>query len=223
MSRGVLLDLFCGAGGASVGYARAGFEVIGVDVNPQPHYPFEFVQADAMTFPLDGFDVIHASPPCQAYTTANARYKGQGGFADSHPSLLEDTCARLRGSGLRYVVENVEGASRHFAPTLRLTGRMFGLKVWRPRLFESNVLILAPEQGRPGGLVIGVYGDRPDGRYLNSRTKGTTRNRAAKGLAEAQEAMGMDWADWRGTKEAIPPAYTEFIGEQLMATIGQHA
>ena len=215
-----LLDLFCGAGGAAVGYARAGFKVTGVDIDPQPHYPFEFHQADAMTYPLDGFDVVHASPPCQAYTTANARYRGLGGTADSHPRLLEETCARLAASGAVYVVENVVGAARAFKPTLRLTGGMFGLRVWRPRLFESNVLILSEPSGKPRGQVIGVYGDRPDGRYLNSRTKGTMRSRAAASIEEASAAMGIDWMTWDELREAIPPAYTQFIGEQLLAHLG---
>lgn len=216
MARPRLLDLFCGAGGAAMGYHRAGFDVVGVDIAPQPNYPFEFHQDDAMTYPLNEYDVVHASPPCQAYTTANARYKGKGGKADSHPSFLEPTVVRLKEWGGFYVVENVEGAIRHFAPTLRLTGRMFGLKVWRPRVFESNVLIMAPQGGRPFGLIIGVYGDRHDGRYLNSRTKGTTRNRAASSLDEARDAMGIDWMEWRELCEAIPPAYTELIGSQLL-------
>src|SRR6476660_7498674 len=104
-----LLDLFCGAGGAAMGYHRAGFEVAGVDIKPQPHYPFEFHQADAMTYPLDGFDVIHASPPCQAFTQMSARWRGKGGKADSHEDLLTPILEKLASNRVPYIVENVVG------------------------------------------------------------------------------------------------------------------
>src|SRR6516162_8264231 len=112
MTRPRLLDLFCGAGGAAMGYHRAGFDVTGVDNRPQPRYPFTFHQADAMTFPLDGFDAIHASPPCQAFTQMSARWRGKGTKADEHPDLITPTLARLRPLEVPWVVENVQGAVR---------------------------------------------------------------------------------------------------------------
>jgi DNA (cytosine-5)-methyltransferase 1 len=204
--RPLLLDLFCGAGGAAMGYHRAGFDVVGVDIAPQPHYPFEFHQGDAMTWPLDGYDAIHASPPCQAYSTMGNRWRGDW------PDLLTATITRLRTHGAPFIVENVEGAARQMPDYFRLTGSMFGLGVHRPRLFVSNMLILTPGPTRAPVGCVGVYGTRPDGRRLNSRTP----IRAASSLLEAQDAMGMDWADWHGTKEAIPPAYTEYLGGQLI-------
>ena len=204
-----LLDLFCGAGGAAMGYHRAGFEVVGVDIAPQPHYPFEFHQGDARTWPLDGFDAIHASPPCQAYSTMGNRYR------IPHPELLQEVLTWFYGVTIPLIVENVPGAKRLMPGAIRLTGGMFGLRVHRPRLFLSNVPLQAPPPSPPPPDRIGVYGNAPDGRRLWGPPKAPTLV-AAKGLKEAQEAMGMDWADWYGTKEAIPPAYTEYIGKQLL-------
>ena len=222
MSKPVLLDRFCGAGGATKGYQRAGFYVVGVDIEPQPFYcGDEFIQADAMTFPLDGFDAHHSSPPCQFATQMSARWRGKGGKTDDHVNLLTPVLEQMAELDVPWVVENVVGARTYMQHTLTLHGGMFGLGVHRPRLFQSNVLLLAP---RAPACVwpIGVYGDRPDGRTTyryrnNGNMKGKSLVRAAKSLEEAQEAMGMDWADWHGTKEAIPPSYTEFIGRQLMA------
>jgi hypothetical protein len=217
-----LLDLFCGAGGATKGYQQAGFHVVGVDIREQPYYcGDEFVQADAVTFLLDGFDAIHASPPCQRFTQMSARWRGNGGVTDQHPDCLTPTLERLRARfWVPWVVENVVGARKLMRPTLMLHGGMFGLGVHRPRLFESNVLMLEPEAPRTREPV-GVYGERPNGRRLWTRQNGDMKGkrselRAAKSLAQAREVMGMDWADWPGTKEAIPPAYSEFIGRQLI-------
>jgi len=234
-----LLDLFCGAGGAAMGYSRAGFtEIVGVDLVEQPRYPFRFVRGDALQvlawmakadgkFPVDHpdgrrewlgpFDCVHASPPCQVFTSANARWRNKGTKADQHQDLLRPVAAQLRKQGHTYVIENVEGAVHAFQPNLRLVGHLFDLRVWRPRLFEINPdCVKQPYCGRPAGQIIGVYGDRPDGRLLNSRSSPKTGNRAAKGLAEGQHAMGMPWADWKGCTQAIPPAYTEYIGRQLL-------
>jgi DNA (cytosine-5)-methyltransferase 1 len=204
-----LLDLFCGAGGAAMGYHRAGFEVVGVDIKPQPNYPFEFIQADALTFPLDGFDAIHASPPCQLFSRAGHLRTAQGGKA-SAINLIPETRAALVASGLPYVIENVPGAP---LSGVTLCGSTFGLGVRRHRIFESDALILSlgpcrhREQGRPVG-VYHVMGDHvPQG--------GTT----ARDLDEGQRAMGIDWMTWRELRESIPPAYTEFIGRQLIARL----
>lgn len=208
-----LLDLFCGAGGATRGYQLAGFHVTGVDNQPQPRYVGDdFHQADALTFELDGYDAIHASPPCQAYSTQGNRARLPA------PDLLEAVIARLRAHGAPFIVENVAGASRLMPDAVKLSGGMFGLGVHRPRLFVSNVVLLAPSPVPPPVDGIGVYGRTHDGRRLGNRV---ARNpyRAPRTLLEAQTAMGMDWADWHGTKEAIPPAYTEYLGHQLMSYV----
>ena len=144
----------------------------------------------------------------------SARDKGKGGVADSHVDLLTPTLARLRQIPAPWVVENVMGARRIGGHALLLHGGMFGLRVHRPRLFWSNMLLMQPT-ARKSPEIVGVYGKRPDGRRLWGNCP-TSTLRAAKGLEDAQDAMGMDWADWHGTKEAIPPAYTTFIGEQLL-------
>ena len=234
--RPLLLDLFCCQGGAATGYHRAGFDIIGVDVEPQPLYPFEFHQADAMGvlrslseedpfYPswLRPVSAVHASPPCQFATTMSARWRVRGGtVADEHVNLLTPTLVILRRLGLPYVVENVMGAKRYMRPTLALHGGMFGLGVHRPRLFESSELILAPRAPMTDKPV-GVYGDRPQVNYstrLNGNMSGKRSEfRRARSVEEARELMGMPWADWHGCAEAIPPAYTEFIGAQLRAAI----
>jgi DNA (cytosine-5)-methyltransferase 1 len=224
MSRPLLLDLYCGAGGAARGYHDAGFDVIGVDIEPQPRYPYEFHKADALTFPLDGFDAVHASPPCQAFTQMSARWRGKGTKADTHADLLTPTRELFRRLDMPWVIENVQGAIHHMSPTLTLHGGMFGLGVHRPRLFESNVLMLAPKA--PACIQpIGVYGTKPDGRTTyryrtNGNLKGKSLIRAAKSIEEASEVMGIDWMTWQEIREAIPPAYTQLIGEQLLAAIG---
>ena len=136
VSRPRLLDLFCGAGGAAMGYHRAGFEVVGVDIKPQPHYPFEFHQADALTFPLDGFDAIHASPPCQFLLR---RHEGR----EAHGSAAHRPDARTPGAvDVPWVLENVHGAAEHMSAGLMLCGSMFGLAVERHRLFEFHGISL---------------------------------------------------------------------------------
>jgi DNA (cytosine-5)-methyltransferase 1 len=221
-----LLDLFCGAGVAAMGYSRAGFDVVGVDIKPQPNYPFTFVRGDALeatTWPWPhangyeraevAFDAIHASPPCQRYSTMGNRSRALKG--DTAPDLLLPTWELLRETGLPYVIENVAGAKALMPNAFVLSGGMFGLGVHRPRYFVSNYLFLTPPPVDPPKHGIGVYGRAPDGRRLfNRKSNGTYR--APRSLEEAQIAMGMDWADWHGTKEAIPPAYTEFIGVQLI-------
>ena len=202
-----LLDLFCKAGGAAMGYHWAGFEVIGVDIEPQPRYPFEFIQADALTFPLDGYQVIHASPPCQKWTRADKLREAQGSKQNAIDSL---TPTRERLQGRLYVIENVQGAP--LTTPLILCGSSFGLKVRRHRLFESPFLMLAPPcrhdaQGRPVGVYHRLRDSLPNG------------GQTARTLQEAQEAMGIDWMRWPELREAIPPAYTEYIGRQLMAVL----
>jgi DNA (cytosine-5)-methyltransferase 1 len=217
-----LLDLFCGAGGAGMGYHRAGFDVVGVDVKPQPHYPFHFVQADAVEYLTEcawSFDAIHASPPCQRFTSMAARWRKRDG--NPHHDWLTPTRAALASIKKPWVIENVGGARRAMSPSLVLHGGMFGLGVHRPRLFESNVLIPTPYGDRTVDPV-GVYGDHAQPNFPRrvwKRSDGSIL-RAASSVAEAQRVMGIDWmTEWRELCEAIPPAYTEWIGRHLIGAL----
>lgn len=224
-----LLDLFCGAGGCSVGYSRAGFDVVGVDIEPHPDYPFSLFVEDALEFLdnaspdyLSSFDVIHASPPCQARTTMSNRWRGQGGIADSHINLIPEVRDALEQWGGIYVIENVPGARRDLRHPITLHGGMFGLGVHRPRLFESNAPLMAYTASPPVNP-IGVYGKTHDGRRLFTRADGTEQ-RAAASLEEAQEAMGTPWmTDFRDIAESIPPAFTEYLGGQLLEQLERAA
>ncbi len=194
-----------------MGYHLAGFDkIIGVDNKPQPNYPFEFVLADAMTFPLDGFDLIHASPPCQRF--ARSRHLGKTrGYKRSEVDLLQPTLDRLTGFPL-YVVENVPDAP--IGESVVLCGSMFGLNVRRHRRFRCSFFFPVPlcnhkKQGRP----VGVYHRMKDSIPHGGRTANT--------LEEGQQAMGMDWAPWDELKEAVPPAYTEYIGKQILEQLSQ--
>jgi DNA (cytosine-5)-methyltransferase 1 len=208
VTRPRLLDLFCGAGGCSVGYHRAGFDVVGVDNRPQPHYPYEFVQADALEFPLDGFDAIHASPPCQAYSTATPNDRRHG-----HPDLYRQTRDRLRSIDVPWVIENVIGAP--YRSGFVLCGSMFGLQVRRHRNFETSFAVLAPACDHRGqGQPLGVYGH--GGGTKATRPGGGNRGVKAR-PREFADLMGMPWATPREIVQAIPPAYTQWIGEQLLA------
>ena len=211
MSRPLLLDLFCCEGGAATGYHRAGFDVLGVDIEPQPRYPFRFVQADAMTYPLDGFDAIHASPPCQDYSK-NLRHQASG-----YPQLIDPIRDRLIASGVPWVIENVEGAPLPVQDDLfgaygtELCGTMFGLRVWRHRLFETSFPIAAPRGCNHATRPLNPY--RQSSRVLMAGIVG--------GEWSTQEEpwraeMGVRWMSRDGAREAIPPAYTEYIGRQLI-------
>jgi DNA (cytosine-5)-methyltransferase 1 len=218
------LDLFCGAGGAAMGLHRAGFDVTGIDIKPQPRFPFQFIQADALRPPvrLADFDLVWASPPCQFATQMSARWRGKGGKADSHPNLIPNVRAMLSDRTLPWVIENVVGARRHMRPTFKLHGGQFGLGVHRPRLFESNFLVLA-SRARACQDPVGVYGPRADGRRLFTRKDMNGKvsiQRAAHSVAEACTAMGIDHEmDWNGVREAIPPAYAEHIGTYALMAL----
>lgn len=213
-----------------MGYSRAGFDVTGVDIKPQPRYPFTFIQGDALEYVAahgHDYDVIHASPPCQAFTQMSAKWRGRGTRADEHPDLLTPTLEAFRVPGYlgTWVVENVPGARRLMRPSVILHGGMFGLGVHRPRLFESNMLMLnSPARRVP--FPLGVYGTKPDGRTTyryrnNGNYKGKSLIRAAKSIEEASAAMGIDWMTWEEIREAIPPAYTEWIGRRLMEALSR--
>lgn len=209
MTRPRLLDLYCGAGGASRGYADAGFDVVGVDINPQPNYPYEFHQGDALNPPVDltTFDAIHASPPCQ-FATA---YKRRPGVAVDAVNLIPATRWLLRDSGLPYVIENVESARSYMLNPVMLCGSSFGLNVRRHRLFETNWPLT--------GLRCDHAWQTP--RFPPATNRTNLRCTVEIGvwripLATQHEAMGIDWMTLPELSQAIPPAYTEHIGRQLL-------
>lgn len=240
------LDLFCGAGGASMGLHRAGFDVTGVDIRPQPRYPFAFHQADALAFPLEGFDFIWASPPCQAFTALRHMPT-----AKEHPNLIPETRARLIGVGASYCIENVPGAPLGDAGHLiMLCGTMFGLQtadgraeLRRHRLFEASFSIalrpacqhgMVPLDGHVRDRcrkVLTVVGHTPvdntGGRRRAITITGhtpqtnTVRNRVRETFTtqQAREAMDIDWMPMSALSQAIPPAYSEWIGRQVIAQL----
>jgi DNA (cytosine-5)-methyltransferase 1 len=215
-----LLDLFCGAGGAAMGYHRAGFHVTGVDIAPQPDYCGDtFVQGDALDYLADHwweYDAVHASPPCQASTAlTKGTNKGR-----EYVQLIPETRRLLRATGLPTVIENVQGAD--VRRDLTLCGEMFGLDVIRHRYFElSGFTAMQPEhiphRGRVRGWRHGTYYDGPYvAVYGDGGGKGT--------VAEWQAAMGIDWTDDRKSiAEAIPPSYGEYVGAALMAHLERRA
>ncbi len=204
------LDLFCCAGGASMGLHRAGFEVVGVDIADQPHYPFEFHKADALEYPLDGFDFIWASPPCQAYTKAQRLQKRE------HPDLIAPMRRRLeQGFGKPYVIENVPGAPLNPFRSVMLCGSMFpSLKVYRHRFFETNFGHDRLHRHHPAHDAPQVKMGRPVRQGDFIQVVGNF-----SGVAYAREAMGIDWMTRDELREAIPPAYSEFIGRAAIAHI----
>lgn len=199
-----LLDLYCKAGGAGMGYHRAGYEVTGVDIAPQKNYPFEFIQSDALEYLRDHwkeYDVIHASPPCQKNSTmTKGLWKDR---LESHPELIAPTRHMLVQTGKPYIIENVPGAPL-FSPTV-LCGSMFSfLKVRRHRLFETSFSVIAPTCNHAAqSHVVAVYG----------HSGGSSKRDGLKfdGVKEWKEAMGIDWMTGAELAEAIPPAYTEYI------------
>ena len=205
-----LLDLFCGVGGASVGYARAGFEVHGVDLKRGKRYPYTYTRADVLVVLQDDnfiqqFDVIHASPPCQTHSITQHLRNAQG-KTTSKIDLIPETRAALIASDKPYIIENVPGSP--LINPIQLCGSSFGLKVRRHRLFESNMPLEGSVcnhklQGRP----IGVYGSLNDEIPKGGKTAAT--------IDEARDAMGMPWAIWTELVEAIPPAFTEYLGGQI--------
>ena len=202
-----LLDLFCGAGGAAMGYHRAGFEVEGVDIKPQPHYPFKFYLADALEFPLEGYDAYHASPPCQGYSaTANLPWLKD----KEYPLLILPTRLMLQAAEKPFVIENVKrarigckqlesrGISEHGMDAGLLCGCMFDFPFYLQRLFETNFLWWQPKHNKHNGLT--------KGRMFGGRLR----------LAQEAKRRILNWMEKEESAEAIPPAYTEYIGKYLM-------
>lgn len=213
-----LLDLFCCAGGAARGYQRAGFHVTGVDKRPQPRYAGdEFIQGDCLDLTpwfLASFDVIHASPPCQHYSDLAKR----NGNASAHPDLIGVVRDMLQNSNRDYIIENVDGAPMR--SPLVLCGTMFpGLRVLRHRLFESNLLLTAPPHGKHPH----VYTLDKRKAHFGKLDQDTAFVQVTGGgncsKANAAAAMGIDWMTKDELNEAIPPAYTEYLGRQLLAQV----
>jgi DNA (cytosine-5)-methyltransferase 1 len=202
-----LLDTYCCGGGCSKGYHDAGFDVVGVDIEPQPHYPFEFIRADALEVLADHdflaqFDAIHASPTCQHFSRATA----WRGSRDDHPDLLTPTLALLAQTRIPWIVENVPEACPPLRPDYRLCGTQFGLNVRRHRIFQRGnwtAFELMP----------------PCQCYRNPRLL-PFEHKDERAFADA---MGCTWMDKTTARQAIPPAYTEFIGTQLLASLAERA
>lgn len=218
MTRPKLLDLCCGAGGCSVGYARAGFDVTGVDIEPHPDYPFPMIVGDAMTVlgcqsVLDAFDVVAASPPCPRYSiSANAT-----GKREEHPDLVPPVREKLTEWGGVYIIENVPGAPL-ISPVL-ICGRAMGMtRIKRHRLFESNAPLMSPGCGCTGRTpAVSIYGNAAD-------EIGRDGVRRHVPLATARELMGTDWMTNReDVADAIPPLYTEYLGAQLLDHLAELA
>lgn len=205
-----VLDLYSGAGGAAMGYAQAGFVVVGVDKGLQPRYPFRFIQGDALDvlaqLDLSRFDLIHASPPCQHYSAMSVC---RPGLADTYPDLLAPTRAALQATGMPYIIENVVGAP--MVDPITLCGWSFGLRLYRHRLFESNLTLTAPD-------------------HLRHRLKTSDAGRWRPGtvisvqghcapISVAKSAMGIDWMRREELVEAIPPAYTRHLGTQARTAL----
>lgn len=220
-----ILVLGCGIGGSSAGYAAAGFDVLGVDLAPQPLYPFTFEQGDMLTYPFDGFGAVHASPPCQRWSAITR----VNGTQDGHPDLIGPMRARLIASGKPYVIENVPRSPLVDPVTLcgatlcpSIVDRGLVVRLSRHRLFESNL----PLQGcdctcrNPArrDVVYGVYGGgtRQDTRVRRNPSGGNTQKATRD---QARLLMEMPWATRVGMNQAIPPAYTEFLGRQIMALL----
>ena len=197
-----------------MGYHRAGFEVEGVDIKPQPHYPFKFYQADALQFPLDGYDAYHASPPCQKFSLASVIHRNKG---KEYPDLIEATRFRLCLNGKPFIIENVPPAAKFLIKPITLCGTMFSLGVFRHRVFEATFNIEIPEHHKHNGKI-------GDGRYFSVaggagrwKSWGTVYRNVSKGTKEEWcQAMGIDWMLRSELTQAIPPAYTEYIGEYLL-------
>jgi DNA (cytosine-5)-methyltransferase 1 len=206
-----LLDLYCGVGGASAGYYKAGFDVTGIDLKHGRRYPYKYIKGDVLLYLQDldflrSFDIIHASPPCQTHSITQHLRNAQG-KSTSKLDLIPQTRAALIASGKPYVIENVPGSP--LINPIQLCGSSFGLQVRRHRLFESNMKLTGSlcdhkAQGRP----VGVYGSLNDQIPKGGRTATT--------IYEGRDAMGMPWAIWTELVEAIPPAYSEYIGKQII-------
>lgn len=220
------LDLCCCGGGAARGYAQAGFQVLGVDIDPQPNYPFEFVRGEALEYlrhqNLKPFDIIHVSPPCQGYSTAvssrASRYVRTLG--KDEPRLIAPLRALLEESGKPYVIENVMGARKELRVGLTLCGSMFGLPIARHRIFETNWPIAQPMHARCSG-VAKRFSEAMGWEYRDMSVTGKGRR---KGTTERwKQIMGIEGnMTQHQLSEALPPAYTRYIGQQFLSFLANH-
>jgi DNA (cytosine-5)-methyltransferase 1 len=202
-----LLDLCCKGGGASKGYADAGFDVTGCDIAPQPKYPYKFIQADALTIDLSGYDAFHASPPCQEYSTISKNIHKK-----DYPDIIAPIRERLIATGKPYVIENVEGAPLINAPLL-LCGTMFQIRIRRHRLFENNFGLWFAPSSCDHSRKVARHGRPAKDNELIAVTGHFS------GVSEAQRVMGINWLGQEELREAIPPAFTEYIGKYLLGVV----
>ncbi len=204
-----VLDLFCCAGGAGMGFHQAGFEVIGIDIEPQPKYPFQFIQADAIEYLKSNwqkFDAIHGSPPCQGYSNLTPK-----DHKHKHEKMIDVLRAELLKTGKPFIIENVAGARHDLIKPIMLCGSMFKLRTQRHRYFETSFEIEVPYKCDHSQLPLLVTTASKA-----SREKRFKLGMKPKSVGNAPLAYGIDWMDFKGLKEAIPPAYTKFIGSQLL-------
>ncbi len=207
-----------------MGLHRAGFEVVGVDIAPQKNYPFRFIQADAMSFPLDGFDFIWASPPCQGYTSMRHAPGARGA-----PLLIEAIRDRLNATNALWCIENVEAAAWAMRNPITLCGSMFGLgaqgcRLQRHRLFECNFPVEQPPCRHDSRHVLGVYGGHARRRAASAGGRGTRDVWQGGHRAAASEALGIDWPmTMAEMSESIPPSYAEFVGRAAIVLLKDKA
>lgn len=206
-----VLDTYCCQGGAGMGYWLAGFNVVGVDQDPQPRYPFPFVQGDAVAYIRDhgaGFDFIHASPPCQGYSDAQV-IQGR-----EHPLLIAPTRQALESTGRPFVIENVPGAAAHLTGPVTLCGQMFGLRTYRDRHFEPGGGLILPQPHHPLHRLPITKMGRP-------RRPGEMAHYVGNfsGVQEARDDLGVPWMNRDGIRESIPPAYARWVGDQFLAQV----
>ncbi|MGW3425854.1 class I SAM-dependent methyltransferase [Streptomyces phaeochromogenes] len=209
--RPTLLDLYCCQGGAAKGYADAGFDVTGVDKDPQPRYPYRFIQADAIAFVLEhgaAFDFIHASPPCQ-HDTECQRLRG-----NAHPDLIAPTRTALETTGRPWVMENVGGAARKLNAPVMLCGPMFALETYRHRFFETGGGFRFEQPGHYVHTVPQAKMGRPVPPGYYGQFVGNF-----SGVDLARRVMGVPWMNRDGIRECIPPAYAEHIGRTALRSL----
>lgn len=227
MNRPKALDLFCGAGGASMGLHRAGFDVVGVDWNRQPRYPFKFVLDDALTVPLSrmmfDFDFVWASPPCQGYSELRHAPGTKGA-----PRWIGRVRERLAQTDVPWCIENVEDAAWDMRDPITLCGSMFGLgaqgcRLQRHRLFECSFPIEQPKHHHDERPVVGVYGGHARRRSASAGGRGTRDVWEGGHKTAASEAMGIDWMTLKEMSEAIPPAYAEHVGRIAIKHLSKYA